>query len=182
LLEAIDGLTHLLGTLTAAAGGHLSLLAGLALLLALLSLLPLLSLLALLLSLLTLLSLLVLLLALELLDLALQLLGFAAQHLLLEALLGGLLVLAGLIGELLLAARELLELLQRLINFLLTLVAGLTAAFGALVLVLFGIELEIEEAFEVAGATLGTAAPAASAVAERDLDITARGFRAQEVL
>jgi hypothetical protein len=141
LLETFEGLAHLLGILAAGARRHLTLLLTLlsrlpalglllTLLLTLLTLLPLL----------TLLALLVLLLPLQLLDLALELFGFTAQHLLLEALLRDLLVLPRLIRELLLATREFLELLQRVIDILLPLIAAaLPGAFGAFVLVLFGV-------------------------------------------
>jgi hypothetical protein len=195
LLQAIESLTHLRGILAAGAGRHLALLALLALLplLALLALLPLLSLLALLpllsllalltlLPLLSLLTLLSLLLPLQLLDLALQLFGFAAEHLLLKALLRDLLILASLVGELLLAPRQFLEFLQSFIDLLLAITSTATTLPAAFVLVLFGIELEVEEAFEVARAVLPAASPAASTVAERDLDIAPRGFGAQQVL
>lgn len=113
LLQTLQSLAHLLGILATGTRRHLALL--LTLLLTLLSRLPalglLLALLLPLLTLLTLLALLVLLLTLQLLDLALELFGFTAQHLLLEALLGSLLILPRLIGEFLLATREFLELL-----------------------------------------------------------------------
>jgi hypothetical protein len=183
LLQAIESLTHLRGILAAGAGRRLALLTLLPLL-ALLALLPLLALLTLLalLPLLSLLTLLSLLLPLQLLDLALQLFGFAAEHLLLKALLRDLLILTSLVGELLLAPRQFLEFLQSFIDLLLAITSTATTLPAAFVLVLFGIELEVEEAFEVARAVLPAASPAASPVAERDLDIAPRGFGAQQVL
>jgi hypothetical protein len=173
LLQTLDGLAHLLRTLTASAGRHLPLLA-------LLTGLALLTLLALL-SLLALLTLLILLLPLQLLDFALEFLGFAAKHFLLEPLLGNLLILARLIGELLLATGEFLELLEGVIDLLLTIAGLAAAAAGAFILVLLGVEFEIEESFEIAGAALHSTATA-SAVAESDLNVTARGFSTQQIL
>ena len=102
----------------------------------------------------------------HLLQLLLQLLGFAAQHLLLPALLRGLLLaLLLLLGQFLLALGQLLQLLQRLVDLLLLLLllAG-RLRLVALVLVLLGIEFEIEEAFHVARA--GAAAAAAATAAD----------------
>lgn len=110
----------------------LTLTAGLALLAALLS--------GLLLTLLTLLALL-----LHLLHLALQFFGFAAEHLLLPALVGSLDAIVALGGQLFLAARQLFELLQSFVD-LLILLAGRGSALLRLVLIFLGIEFEIEEA------------------------------------
>ena len=153
-----------------------------ALLLALLTLLPLLALLALL-TLLALLALLTRLIAAQLLallafghlfQLALQLFGFAAQHLLLPALLGSLLLaFLLLLGQFLLPPGELLQFLQRLVDLLLLLLlrAG-RLRLAALVLILLGIEFEIEQAFQVARAGAAAATTAATTLlAEGDLDI-----------
>jgi hypothetical protein len=119
----------LLAALTALAGGG-----GLALL-TLLALLALLSLLALLLAGFA---------AGEAFHLALEFLGFAAEHFLLPALLEALLILVLLLaGEFLLAAGQLFEALQGFVDFLGALI--LTGALGSgFVLILFGVEFEIE--------------------------------------
>jgi hypothetical protein len=174
LLTLLAGLAVLLALL-APLSGLLTLLPRLA---ALLALLPLLA------GLLSLLPLLTLLIAAELagvvpaqlLHLLLQLLGFAPQHLLLIALLRGLrLVAALLLGEFLLALRKLLQLLHRLIDFALPGVGGLRLAAAGFVLILFGIEFEIEQALQVAHGAIAAASAAAPAallaVAERHLDI-----------
>ena len=149
--------------------------------------LPRLSLLALL-ALLTLLSLLTLLAGLPLLaglvprqlfHLLLQLFSFAAEHFLLPALLRALLFVALLLSEFLLPARKLLELLQRLIEFFLALIGGRSLCAG-FVLVLLGIEFEIEETFEVAAGA--TTASAASPLSEGYLDLSTCGFGAQQML
>ena len=172
----------------------LLLLAGLPLGLALLALLPLLALLALLTLLLSrLLALLLLpvaaqllaLLALgHLLQLPLQLLRLAPQHLLLPALLGSLLLpLLLLIGQLLLTLGQLFQLLQRFIDLLLLLLllaGGLRLI--VLVLILFGIQFEIEQPFHVARPGAAATASAALLVAERHLNIAGRRFGAHQVL
>ena len=110
--------------------------------LALLSLLPLLPLLTLL-SVLTLLSILLIVLS-HLLHLLLQFLGFAAQHLLLPTLLGGLTIVGALLlREFFLAARQLIELLKRFVDVLIAL-AGRTGGLRRLVLILFGVKFEIK--------------------------------------
>ena len=166
-------------------------------LLALLTLLTLLTLLALLallslLTLLTLLTLLALLITAQLIllalghvfQLALQLFGFAAQHLLLPTLLRGLLLAFFLLlGEFLLPLGKLLELLQRFVDLLLLLLllaGGLRLV--ALVLILFGIQFEIEKAFHVARASATTTAAAPALVAEGHLDIARCCFGAHQVL
>ncbi len=150
-------------------------------LLALLPLLPLLSLLALLsgLRLLTLLAV-----TRELLHLLAQFLGFAAQHFLLPALLKGLLfALVLLLGQLLLAASELREALQSLVHILLPLLGRLLGrgALAGFVLVLLRVEFEIEHAGQVAAGSLRPAA-SATAASKGDLDVTERGFGAQQML
>src|ERR1019366_112633 len=111
----------------------------------------------------------------QLFHLALKLFGLAPQHLLLPALLGGLLlvVLTLLLREFLLAPGELLEFLQRLVDGALPLVGGLRHA-AALVLVLLGVKFQVEQPFEVARgavATAATAAAASAAAPERHLDV-----------
>jgi hypothetical protein len=129
LLLLAAGLLAALAALTALAGGG-----GLALL-TLLALLALLSLLALLLAGFA---------AGEAFHLALEFLGFAAEHFLLPALLEALLILVLLLaGEFLLAAGQLFEALQGFVDFLGALI--LTGALGSgFVLILFGVEFEIE--------------------------------------
>ena len=86
----------------------------------------------------------------HLLHLALQFFGLAAQHFLLPALLGALRVVALLLGQIFLAARQLVEFLQRFVDFFLLLAGGAARGLRRLVLILFGVELEIEQAREVA--------------------------------
>src|ERR1035438_2043656 len=119
----------------------------------------------------------------QLFQLPLQLLGFATQHLLLPALLRGLLlILLLLLGQFLLTFGELFQLLERLVDLLLLLLL-LAGRFRviALVLILLGVELEIEEPFHVARASTATTA-AIVLIAERHLDIARSGFGAQQVL
>src|ERR1019366_6589628 len=118
----------------------------------------------------------------QLFQLPLQLLGFAAQHLLLPALLRGLLlVLFLLLGQFLLPFGELFQLLERLVDLLLLLLLAGRFRVIALVLILLGVELEIEEPFHVARAGAATTA-AIVLIAERHLDIARRGLGAQQVL
>jgi hypothetical protein len=119
----------------------------------------------------------------ELFHLAAELFGFAAKHLLGPSLLGKLLLSALLLaGQLLLAAGELFELLHRLVS-LLGAFAGRAAILGGFVLVLFRVELEIEQAFEVAQIALAVAATAAAASAlEGDLNLTEEALGAEQVL
>ena len=118
------------------------------------------------------------LLLLKLFDLLLQLFGFAAEKLLLIALFEGLLLrVALLLGELLLAASELFEFLKRFIDVFLALLLRAGTGLALLVLILFGVELQIEQALQIAtGPT--TAASASAALAESHLDLPERGFRA----
>ena len=127
------------------------------------------------------LTLLILLIVLHLLDLPLEFFGLPPQHLLLEALLGSLLILPRLVGELLLPPGQFFEFLQGVIDLLLALIGAASGIAGALVLILLGIEFEIKQTFQIARSTLRPAATAA-AVAKRYLDIAARGFGAQQVL
>ncbi len=148
----------------------LSLLARLALLslLALLTLLPLLALLA------------HLAVAGHLLHLFLQLLGFAAQHFLLPSLFRSLLAIGRLLRQLLLAARQLFEPLERFIDFTLTVLAAGCALLAGFVLILFGVELQLEQRLQVAATTSGAAT--ARIAAEGYLDFLEPGFGAEQML
>ena len=117
----------------------------------------------------------------ELLHLLLQLFGVAAQHFLLPALLDGLLFgFRLLLGELLLPLRELLQLLQRLVDRpFLALSCGLLLA--GLILIFFGIELQVEQVGQIAAGVLPPPPPAATA-AEGNLNIAECRFGAQQVL
>ncbi len=200
LLTALRHLAQLLLHLLIGGLSLLTLLAGLPLLTALLAGLALLTLLALLalltllplLTLLTLLALLsiaaelaLLLLLVQLIELLAQLLGFAAQHFLLVALLGsGLRVFLLLLGKLLLPLGQFGQLLQRIVHRLLLLVGRLSRLL-ALVLILLRVEFEIEKSFEIAGGAVhaATSTAAASALAAHgDLDIAEGGFGAQQIL
>ena len=85
----------------------------------------------------------------HLLHLTLELLGLAAQHFLLPALLETLLRIVLLIGEVFLPFGQRIELGERVFDILLMLF-GRRSGLRGLVLVLFGVEFEIEEAGEVA--------------------------------
>ncbi|HLY65932.1 MAG TPA: hypothetical protein VKU60_10395, partial [Chloroflexota bacterium] len=116
----------------------------------------------------------------HLLHLLLQLFGFAPQHFLLPALILSVLRgIARLVRQLLLAPGQLLKLLEGVVNLLLLLVLR-AAVLTGLVLVFFGIQLEIEEAGQVAA---GSATPsAASACSKGHGDLAEGGFGAQQVL
>ena len=111
--------------------------------------------------------------------LASQLLGFAPQHFLGPALFEVLLALRLAGGQLLLTAGEFFELFEGFIHLALAF-----ARFGrrlcGFVLVFLGVELEVEEAFEIAALTTG--ATAATTLAEGDLDLTEGALGAQQVL
>ena len=117
---------------------------------------------------------------LELLELLLELLGLAPQRLLLPAILLGQAVAVALrvFRELLLPARELLELRDRLVDLLLRRVEGRRGL--GLVLILLEIHLELEELAQVTARP--TAAAATAVLLERDLDIGEHGFGAQQML
>ena len=115
----------------------------------------------------------------RLLQLLPQLFRLAAQQLLLPALLRRLLLpLPLLLGQLLLAFGELLQLFERVVDLALALVGGLRLAI-ALVLVLFGVELQVEKALQIArGPVLATTAAAPPALpSERHLNVAEGGFR-----
>src|SRR5207253_883686 len=108
-----------------------------------------------------------------LLQLLLELLRLTAEHLLLPPVLRRLLfVLALLLGEFLLPFGKLLQLFQRFVDLLLLRIAALLSALaGAFILILLGVELEIEEALHVACRAAATASPAAAALSKCHLDI-----------
>ncbi len=120
------------------------------------------------------------LLGLHLLHLALQLLGFAAQHLLLPALLEVLRLLALLLGQFLLALGERVQLGKRIVD-LFSLLLSRRAGLRGLVLILLGVHLEIEEAGQVAAGAAST--PSASALlTEGDLNLAEGRLRPQQSL
>ena len=85
----------------------------------------------------------------------------------------------GLLCEFLLTAGQLLQTLQRLVHRLLFLATGGRLLPG-LILILLGVEFEVEEILEVATATATTAAPAL--LAEGHLDIAAARFGTHQEL
>ena len=112
--------------------------------------------------------------ALHLLHLFLELLGFAAQHFLFPALAEGLLlVLIG--GQLLLAAGQLGQLLQRLVDLLRAAVGG--RLLPGFILILFAVEFQVGQVFQIA-ARAARASTAAALRPECNLDIAERGFGA----
>ena len=117
----------------------------------------------------------------KLLHLLLELLGFPPQHLLFPALLGGLLALARLFRQFLLALGKLFQLLQHVVHFALARVGRLRLA-AALVLVLFGIELQVEQALHIARGAAHAAATPAAALPEGHLNIAEGGESALQVL
>ena len=143
-----------------------------------------------LLSLLALLSLLPLLTLLPVLsDLALHLplefLGIAPQHLLLPLLLGSLRRSATLLlGEIFLAFGEFVELLERVVDILrLLLFGGGRGGLPRLVLVLFGIEFEIEKGGQIpCRSATATAATATAALSKGNLNLAEGGLGAQQGL
>ena len=82
-----------------------------------------------------------------------------------------------MLGQALLAPRQLLELLHRLVDFLLDLLSGRPAA--GLVLVLLKIHLELEHLGQVAR---GAASAAPSAAPHGHLDVGEQVFRSQQEL
>ena len=112
-----------------------------------------------------------------LLHLLLELLRFTLQHLLLPFLPGSLGAIALLLGQILLAPGQFVQLLQRVGDLLRLLFGGGSSGLAGLVLIFLGIELKIEEAGQIAG----RAAPAATASArsKRNLNLPEGGFGAQ---
>ncbi len=116
-----------------------------------------------------------------------KLFGFATQHFLLPALLRQLIRIGALLllREVLLTARQFLQLLHGVVDLLLLLIGTATGGLGiGFVLVLFLIEFEIEQVGEIAAGssapTTSTAAPATAA--DLNLDIAEGRFGAQQVL
>ena len=105
-----------------------------------------------------------------------QLFGLTPQHLLLPALLVGLLAVALLLGKLLLPARQFLELLKRFLDLFLPLFLRDVLPAG-LVLVFLAVQLQVNQALNIARAST---APAL--VAESHLDLSKRGFSPLQVL
>ena len=116
-----------------------------------------------------------------LLHLPLELLRFALQHLLLPFLFGCLGAVALLRGEIRLALGEFIELLQRIGHLLGFLLFGGSSGLAGLILILLGIEFEIEKRGEIARSAAATT-PSAAAASERNLNLPERGFGAQQVL
>ena len=88
-----------------------------------------------------------------------------------------------LLGEFLLPLRELFQLLHRVVDLPLLGIRRLLPLPRALVLILFGIELEVEKALHIAGRPTAASATAASALAAKShLDIAERRFGVQEIL
>ena len=115
-----------------------------------------------------------------LLHLLLELLRLALQHLLLPFLLGSLRAITLLLRQILLALGQFIQLFQRVGDFLRLLLGGAAADFCGLVLILLGIEFQIEKRSQIAR----RAAPAASAPlrSKRNLNLPEGSFRAQQRL
>src|SRR5580658_1071805 len=111
--------------------------------------------------------------------LLLELLRLALQHFLLPFLLGGLGTIALLLGQILLAPGQFVELFQRVGDLLRFLFGGSRGGLAGLVLILLGVQFQIEEARQVARRT-ASAAPAAPA--KRNLDLPEGRFGAQQKL
>ncbi len=117
----------------------------------------------------------------QLFQLSLQLFHLPPQHLLLPALLGAALRVAAVSGgELALPARQLVEFFQRLIDCS-RLLAGRCRSLGALVGILLHVQLEVEQARQVATGGIDRTR-AAAAAPKSNLDLPERSFRAQQVL
>ena len=87
-----------------------------------------------------------------------------------------------LLGEILLALGQFVELLQRVVDFLRLLFLGSRRGLLRLVLIFLGIELEIEERRQIARRAASTAASATALLSERNLNLPEGGFRAQQEL
>src|SRR5262252_7175682 len=115
----------------------------------------------------------------ELLHLALQLLGFAAQHLLFPLLLEGLLRILLPVGKILLPLGQRIELRQSVLDvFFVPL--GRSHALGCLVLVLGSIQFQIEQAGQVAACVVSASSSSSSLLSESNLDMAEGGFSTQE--
>jgi hypothetical protein len=111
-----------------------------------------------------------------------KLLGFAAQHFLLPALLRQLLgIVLLLLGQFLLTARQVGQLLHGVVDLLLLLL-GLRSAAVGFVLVLVLIEFEIEQVGQIAARAATTAASPTTAAADLNLNIAEGRFGAQQML
>ena len=120
------------------------------------------------------------LLLLQLLQLLLQLFRLATKLFLLPAAIdAGLLLVLALLRELLLAASQLFQLLHRVVDGLLLLIAG--GRLLRFVLVLLGIELQVEQVRQIA-AGIRSAASATAALAAGHLNVAERRHGAREVL
>jgi hypothetical protein len=119
-----------------------------------------------------------------LLHLLLELLRLALQHFLLPLLLGSLGAIALLLGQILLALGQLVELFQRVVDFLsLLLGGGRRRGLPGLVLVLFGIEFQIEQGSQIARrAASASSAATPAAGSKRNLDLPEGGLGAQQGL
>ena len=118
-----------------------------------------------------------------LLHLLLQLLGLALQHLLLPLLLSGLgIARALLLSQTLLALGQLVQLFQRVVNFLRLLFGAGRRGLLGLVLIFLGIEFEIEERRQIPRRAAAAAASTPAARSKRDLNVPVGGFRALEEL
>ncbi len=109
-----------------------------------------------------------------LLHLLLELLGFALQHLLLPFLFSRLGAVALLLGEILFAFREFVELFQGVVDCLRPLLGTTGRGLPGLVLIFLGIQLQFEEAGQIAGGA--TASSAAALGSERNLNSPEGGF------
>jgi hypothetical protein len=113
----------------------------------------------------------------ELLHLPLKLFRVAAKHFLLPALLQTLRGVIALLRQFLLAPGEFVELLERVTDVLRALIRG-RSGLVCFVLIFLRVELEIEQAREIAA----SAAPSTAATAcraKRDLDLPEGSFGAQ---
>ena len=109
-------------------------------------------------------------------------LGLALQHLLLPHLLGGVLAVALLLRNIFLALRKFIEFLQRIVDLLRLLLGGRCRPRLRLILILLGIEFQVEQAGEIAGRTTTSAAASSTLRSERNLNLPERRFCAQQIL
>jgi hypothetical protein len=112
----------------------------------------------------------------KLFDATLQLLRLAPQQLLVPALLQRQLLLTVQCRQFLLASRQFLQPAERLFHLAVALLLR-NGRLSGLVLVLFGVQLQIKQAFQIPGA-----ASRPAAAAESDLNPAERGFGPEQVL
>jgi hypothetical protein len=117
----------------------------------------------------------------HLLQLPLQLFGLATQHLLLPSILKRLCRVALLLCEILLAAGQSVQLLQGVIDILRALF-GWRSCLRRLILILLRVELEVEEAGEIAARIASASSTAAALLAKGYLNLAKGGLCAQKVL